>query len=89
MERFGYHLRCAIFDVLFLTALLCSHAVCYLACREEFSMFLCGESNEYLWSILGGGTKMLAGARLWNCPKDFPIRLLSIERDYGVPNFAE
>jgi hypothetical protein len=27
-----------------------------------------------LWSILGGGTKMLAGANLWNSDQDIPIQ---------------
>ena len=32
---------------------------------------------------------MLAGARLWNCPKDFPMQLLPNDRDDDVPNLAK
>jgi hypothetical protein len=27
-----------------------------------------------LWSILGGGTKMLAGAIAWNSDQDIPVQ---------------
>ena len=30
--------------------------------------------NVTLWSVLGGGTKTLAGANLWNSDQDVPIQ---------------